>query len=124
MNNNKTNLTLYIGSIPGVLPHSQASTLCGWCSLLKKVLHTFIVDFQIAGTKTQRAKSDPRFPTRPQLQKFMKGFYCSMNGTAPNVNKTSHRWLCALKKKRFITPNDCSFIVLRVSSMHKQTYAK
>lgn len=46
-------LTLYIGSIPGVLSHSQASTVCGCSSLLEEVLHTFIIDLQIAGAKTE-----------------------------------------------------------------------
>lgn len=46
-------LTLYIGPVPGVLSHSQGSTICGCCSLLEEVLHTFIVDLQKAGAKAQ-----------------------------------------------------------------------
>lgn len=45
---NKT-LTLYIGAIQGVLSHFQASTISGSSSLLEEVLHSLVVDLQIAG---------------------------------------------------------------------------
>lgn len=48
MDTKKPCLTLYIGSIPGVLPHSQTSTICGCSPLREKVLYAFIIDLQIA----------------------------------------------------------------------------
>lgn len=51
-------LTLYIGSISGVLSHFQASTICGRSSLFEKILHTFIVDLQIAGAKAETQRQN------------------------------------------------------------------
>lgn len=49
----QNSLTLNVWAIQWVLPHSQSSVPV--CSLLfQKIVHTFVVDLQVAGTKTNK----------------------------------------------------------------------
>lgn len=73
----KTRLTLYIGSIPGVLPHSQASTICGCSPLREKVLYAFIIDLQIASAKAETQMQN-LIRDCTHRHKLMKGFRVDM----------------------------------------------
>lgn len=73
----KSCLTLYIGSIPGVLPHSQASTICGCSPLREKVLHAFIIDLQIASAKAETQMQN-LIQDCTHRHKLMKGFRVDM----------------------------------------------